>query len=177
MEVWSRCQFKVPLHRLRGLFDMTAPWALLVLVQRRKDLRLLHDVSLRTKRASCWKHNRLAGCILCRRDALGVWRHLIFEDAAHHLVLLLNLERGDLRLIRTSGRDKSLAWVLRANIVVLEAVPALTTCALALRRLLIERAVLAIVWVSIVSVVVADELNASNVSYREERVKKKSISS
>ena len=92
MEIRSRSQLEVPLHRLCGLFHVTTPRAFLVLVKRWKDLWLLQYVSLGTKRAPSGKHDRLASRILCRRDALGIRGHLIFEDASYHLILLLHLE-------------------------------------------------------------------------------------
>lgn len=76
-----------------------------MLIEDRENLRLLQFLALRgSKGASCWEHDWLTCCILGRRDTLrGRRRHLIFENAFDHLVLLLHLESGYLRLI-TSAR-------------------------------------------------------------------------
>ena len=79
------------------------------------------------------------------------------------MVLLLHLESGYLWLIGASWRYQSLAWILRANIVVLKAIPALPASALSLRRLLVKRTVFVAIALVAFVIIIADKLDATDI--------------
>ena len=131
MNIWSRYQLYICLNWLHLLLHhvlATVPRTLLMMIQGRKNLRLLTMVmTLWSHWASRWEHYRLTSSILSRWNSGARRRSVIFKDTSNQLLTLISLEMGNLRLIWPSRRDNSLAGVLRAHIIVLEAVPALPT--------------------------------------------------
>ena len=74
------------------------------------------------------EHDGVAGYVLGRADPRSLWDRLVLEDVTHqvlalaYLLLIVRLARATCVVAR---RDESFAWVLRADVVVLETFPAL----------------------------------------------------
>ena len=108
VEVGSRAYLQIALNLI---FLLKRARTFLDLVERGEPIRVLQHLCSRPFVVARRKHYWLTSCVFGRGYALRSRGHLLFEDTAHDLVALLQLEVHHLRLVRPPRRDQRLRGI------------------------------------------------------------------